>query len=137
MNARARGFTLVELVVAVGIIALLASIAYPNYLRYTQRGNRTDATRNMMLLGQALERCYSQSFTYIGCAGVGASTATQFYTISLATPSASEFTLTAVPNGPPQADDATCQKFTMSSGGVQTAVDASNNDQTTQCWGSN
>jgi type IV pilus assembly protein PilE len=137
MNARARGFTLVELVVTIGIIALLASIAYPSYIQYTQRGNRTDATRNMMLLGQALERCYSQSFSYIGCANVPASTTTQFYTITLATPSASEYTLTAVPNGLPQTNDTTCQKFTMSSGGVQTALDSSNGDQTTKCWGSN
>jgi type IV pilus assembly protein PilE len=136
MNARARGFSLVELLVTLGIIALLASIAYPSYLQYTQRGNRTDATRNMMLLGQALERCYSQTFSYIGCANVAAATTTTFYTISLATPSASEFTLTAVPNGPPQSNDTTCQKFTMSSGGVQTATDAGGADQTTKCWGS-
>ncbi len=137
MSARARGFTLIELVIAMGIVAILTAIAYPSYLQYTQRGNRTDATRNMMLLAQALERCYSQSFSYLGCPNVPASTTTQFYTITLATGSASEFTLTAVPHGPPQSEDTACQKFTMSSGGVQTAVDASNADTTTKCWGSN
>jgi type IV pilus assembly protein PilE len=137
MNARARGFTLIELVVTMGVIAILAAIAYPNYLAYTQRGNRTDATRNMLLIGQALERCYSQTFSYIGCANVPASTTTTFYTISLATPTASQYTLTAVPNGLPQTGDSTCQTFTMSSGGVQTATDSGGADQTTKCWGSN
>jgi type IV pilus assembly protein PilE len=138
MNAQSRGFTLIELVITMAIVALLAAIAYPSYSKYVMRGNRTDATRNMMQMAQALERCYSQAFTYVGCAAVPAGTTnTTYYKITIATPSASQYTLQAVPNGKPQSADTPCQTFNLSSGGVQTAVDASNNDNTTKCWGSN
>jgi type IV pilus assembly protein PilE len=137
---RQRGFTLVELVVTMGIVALLAAIAYPNYLSYTRRGNRTDATRNLMQMAQALERCYTQAFTYVGCAAVpagAAPTPQRYYTITVATPSASQYTLNAVPNGLPQSGDTPCQAFNLSSAGVQNALDGSGNDNTAKCWGSN
>lgn len=137
---RARGFTLIELMVVMVIIGILAAIAYPSYINYTRRGNRTDATRNMMQMAQGLERCYSQAFTYVGCVGVPAGTTNtpqNYYTITVATPSASQYTITAVPNGQPQLSDKPCQTFTLSSAGVQSAQDGGGVDQTTQCWGSN
>jgi len=140
MSARSRGVTLIELLVGMAIVALLAAIGYPGYVKFTERGNRTDATRNMMQTAQALERCYTQSYTYIGCAAAPAGTANTpqgYYQITIATPSASQYTLTAVPNGVPQSDDAPCQTFTLSSAGIQNALDGGGADNTIKCWGSN
>jgi len=60
---RARGFTLMELMITVVIIAVLASIAIPSYVAYVERSKRA-AARSALLAGTSfLER----NFTTNGC----------------------------------------------------------------------
>ena len=141
----ARGMTLIELLVVVGIVAILASIAFPAYSSFTRQANRTDVTKTMQLAAQSLERCYSRSFKYAACNvngtvmnnGSTMSTPNQFYTITFAIPDNQDYTLTAVPVGAPQTSDNQCVQFTLASTGAQAAKDNLGNNTTKACWGSN
>lgn len=59
------GFTLVELMIAVAILGILASIAYPNYAEYVARGRRADGKAALLTAMQALERRYAQASSYV------------------------------------------------------------------------
>jgi type IV pilus assembly protein PilE len=138
---RKNGFTLIELVVTVGIIAILAAIAIPAYSSYTKKANRTDATRTMTLDAQALERCYSQKFNYTdaSCPATGSQPSTQgYYTVTIAVTTAptASYTITAVPRISPQTSDTDCAQFTLNSAGTQGATTSSSGPNTQACWGS-
>jgi type IV pilus assembly protein PilE len=131
------GFTLIELVVAILIVGILTAIAIPSYSAYTHSAKRSDATRTMTIDAQALERCYSQTFTYLACPpSASAPSAQGYYTVAITT-TANSFAITATPVNPgTQTSDSTCQTFTLNNAGTQGALDNSGNNTTQTCWGS-
>jgi type IV pilus assembly protein PilE len=61
-----RGFTLIEIMVVVMVMAVLASIALPSYQEQVRKGRRADALAAMNETAQALERFYTLNNTYTG-----------------------------------------------------------------------
>ena len=60
----ARGFTLIELIITMVVIAVLTAIAIPNYTAYIQRSNRSEA-RSALLEGATwMERWRTQTGVY-------------------------------------------------------------------------
>jgi type IV pilus assembly protein PilE len=62
---RARGFTLIELMVTVAIVAILAAIAYPSYRDYVLRGRLVDATNGLSTMRANMERYFQDNRTYL------------------------------------------------------------------------
>ena len=58
------GFTLIELMITVAIIALLAAVAVPAYTGYVEKARRSDATTGLTKIAAELERCYTQFSAY-------------------------------------------------------------------------
>lgn len=69
MNIRTNGFTLVELIVTVAIVAILASVAIPSYQEYVSKGRHSDAQGALMSFANAMERHFSSNNSYLGAAG--------------------------------------------------------------------
>jgi type IV pilus assembly protein PilE len=133
---RRRGFSLVELMVSVAIVGILAAIALPSYRRYVFEGNRTDAIKTLAFYQQALERCYSQNFTYVGCAqipGMPVASTDKYYSITMPTLTATSYEIDATATGT-QVPDTQCTTFKITQAGMQTAFDNTNTDQTQTCW---
>lgn len=132
--------TLIELMVALTIAGILAAIAYPSYQSYVLRSNRTDATRALTVSAQALERCYSQNFSYLGCPAVSTAVTASpsgYYliTIPAAKLTANSYLITATPAvGSVQNNDTQCTSFSLNSSGTQTSTGTAASHA---CWGSN
>lgn len=98
------GFTLVELMVAMAVVAILAAVAYPSYSAQMAKGRRADAKQALLELAQKMERFYSERGTYAG-ATLGSSgiypnsSRAGHYTLAIGTQTAEGFSISAQPTG--------------------------------------
>jgi type IV pilus assembly protein PilE len=68
--SRSRGFTLIELMIAVAIIAVLAAIAIPSYSEYIRRSRVTEAISTLSGMRVKMEQYYQDNRKYDGACTV-------------------------------------------------------------------
>lgn len=118
------GFTLVELVIALAVLAILMAVAIPSYRNYVVQTNRTIATAALNDTAQRLERCYTRFSAYNNAACTVAfpiQTEGEWYVVT-GVVDATTFTLTATPQGSQATSDTECGAFTLTHTGVRGAV---------------
>ncbi len=65
---RSFGFTLIELMIVIAIVAILAAVALPSYQNSVKKGHRKAAQSDLMGFAQAMEKEYATKFTYANAA---------------------------------------------------------------------
>ena len=133
-----RGFTLIEMMIVVVIIAILAAIALPAYQQYVERSRRVDAKETLTRIATLQERHFFQESTYsanLDAMG-GAASPEGWYDITLEDCDAepcSTFTLTATAVGA-QLGDEDCRTFSIDQTLRQTAEREGGGDSADICW---
>jgi type IV pilus assembly protein PilE len=134
-----RGFSLIELMIALVIVAILAAIAIPSYRNYVLRVNRNDATAALLKIAAAQEKFYLQNNTYTNNlddpppAGLGIPTTENgYYTLAVTVgdPTRDFLATATVDAGGPQAADGACATFTINHQDVRTSLP----DGIDVCW---
>ena len=104
MVRQQRGFTLIEIMIVVAIVAILAAIAIPNYRDYVTRGRVVEATAGLADARTKMEQFFQDNRTYpAGCViAPAAPSATdvqlqslQNFTLSCSNLGANAYTVTA------------------------------------------
>jgi type IV pilus assembly protein PilE len=127
------GFTLVELVIVIAVIALLVAIALPSYENSVRKARRSAAQSELLGFANTAERFFTEEATYANAPlPSGDADVFKYYTFSFAAgPSATGYTIQATPkSGTPQAEDG-CGTMRLTNTGVKTATGTESN-----CWGS-
>ncbi len=126
-----QGFTLIELMITVAVIAILASIALPNYREYVIRTNRTAAIEAISAAAVCLERNYSRNSTYIydGTCRTTPQGYNQLVINDIAN-NGQEFRIVAIPNGG-QVNDS-CNRLRLDHTGRKTRTGSGKSHA--DCW---
>ncbi|MBU8976437.1 MULTISPECIES: type IV pilin protein [unclassified Lysobacter] len=138
----ARGFTLIELMIVVAVVAILAGIAYPAYNDAVRKSRRGQAKADMIELMQMAERYRTVNNTYKdfgkpggdgtldGAWGKSPRNGTQYYAIKATTHNANTLVLEAVPTAGGGQDKDKCKTLKIDATGKK---ESTGTDPIT-CW---
>lgn len=143
-NHKCGGFTLIELMIVVAVIAILAAIAYPSYQDSVRKSRRADAKGVLLEAAQWMERFYTENNRYdqnraappvavalpAGLAEAPKEGGTKYYDITLSAVAQNSYALQAAPKGVQSGDP--CGTFTLTHTGVKGVSGGSYTKD--RCW---
>ncbi len=124
MRQNPTGFTLIEMMIVVALLAIITMISVTSYRQYMLRANRTDASAILLRIAAAQEKWYLNNNQYsddpVAELRIGATSERGYYSITInrnADP-ATGYTAIATPtDGSRQSTDTDCQQFTINETG--------------------
>lgn len=127
MNNQNRGFSLIELVVAIAIVGILAAIALPAYTQYVIRANRNAAMAQMVEIANREQQYFQATRAYAdkatlesnGYAPPDEVTARYSWDVTVGSGTVPTYTITFTGTGPQASDGA----LTLDQAGIKTPAD--------------
>lgn len=126
-NTEIKGFSLVELMIVIAIVAILVALALPSYSAYIRKANRAEAQQLLLNWGNNQELWRATHTTYDDGTGIAVPTHDK-YTFAASNATATTYTLTATPRDDQVNDEQygeTCNPLTL---------DQSNGKTPPKCW---
>jgi type IV pilus assembly protein PilE len=131
-----RGFSLLELMIVVAIIAIISAIAYPSYMEFVVTAKRTTASSALLQVADKQQqffmdnKSYTNDLTNLGFAAnpliindegesVASGDSDSIYSISLSNVTAITYTATAAPQKVQADRDSECASFTITQAGAK------------------
>ena len=146
---RADGFTLIELMIVVAIVAILTAIAYPSYVNYITKTHRVAAEGCLSEYANYMERYYTTNLRYdqtsatpavanntttwpkFDCASAQQTGANYKYQFAANSPAQTTYTIQAAPINAQLTRDTLCGTLSLDQTGMRNKSGTGTVDQ---CW---
>jgi len=119
-----KGFTIIELMIALAIVAIILALAYPSYTQYVRKGKRGDAQQALMNWSVNQEIWRANHTAYASTSDIPAPNLDNYNLSTSGTPNATTYTLQAVAQGDQAKDKArdgtSCATLTLNQAGQKT-----------------
>jgi len=129
---KARGFTLIEIMIVIAIVGILVAVAMPSYTSYIARANRADARTQLIQASLFMQKFYAANDSYkTDRSGTTVSnampaslknspaTGTALYTLNVQAANDADFELRMVPVSGGKMSTDKCGSFTINSAGAK------------------
>lgn len=127
----AGGFTLIEAMMTMGLLAIVLALAVPSYSAYMIRTQRTEALQELLTMAACQERVFARTNAYDADACAGDASSSRYAFSTATSNNNQDFVATAVPQGG-QVDDE-CGTLSINQVGVKTAGGEGGSFAAT-CW---
>lgn len=142
VQGKVNGFTLIEVMVVVAVIAILSAIALPSYNDYVTRGRIPDGIAPLADMQVRLEQYYQDNRTYVGACAAGTIAPlpanSRYFAFTCPTLAADNYVVVSkgLTDGPMGAFE---YRLTLAAGGALTRTTASlpagwTNPSPSTCW---